>query len=247
MQLSVLALFATALPGSLLRAQEVAPRPAQTQRELKEQTLCPVSGAAVNRKFSSDYEGQRVYFCGEACAAKFAEFPDKHLYGMHIRGERPENIQSTCPVSGETLENRDSYVDVLNKRVYTCCPKCLEKVAAEPDKYLDVLEGRQAQKTCPVSGQAVDGKTTVVVQGQKLALCCEKCADQAKAAPDRVWAELARHKVVTLPAASQCPVMEEPVENRSFFVTYLGRRVYFCCQKCLAVFIKNPQKYLAEA
>lgn len=42
-----------------------------------------------------------------------------------------------CPVAGETIEN-GSLTYVYNGKTYTiCCEKCLEKIKANPEKYLD--------------------------------------------------------------------------------------------------------------
>lgn len=235
-------LLATAL--LVLAPQEAAAAP--KAKELAAQTVCPIGGKPIDRAHFADYEGQRVYFCGQDCSAKFLEFPDKHLYAMFAKGERPENVQSACPVSGEKLERADCYFEVWNKRIYTCCEKCLAKVKADPAPYLDVLEGRKAQATCPVSDMPVDGKSTVTVQGQTVALCCPKCAETVQKAPDQYFAQLAKSKQVAKPAAMHCAVMDEPVETKEFFVTYQGRRIYFCCLKCIPAFAKSPQKYLAN-
>jgi YHS domain-containing protein len=42
-----------------------------------------------------------------------------------------------------------------------------------------------------------------------------------------------------------CPVMGNPI-NPNIYVDYEGRRVYFCCQACVAKFKADPEKYLAN-
>jgi len=42
-----------------------------------------------------------------------------------------------------------------------------------------------------------------------------------------------------------CPVMGGPID-KSIFVEHEGRKVYFCCQMCVATFKKDPGKYLAK-
>jgi len=46
-------------------------------------------------------------------------------------------------------------------------------------------------------------------------------------------------------AQKSCPVMGNPI-NPDIYVDYEGRRVYFCCQACVAKFKANPEKYLAN-
>lgn len=43
------------------------------------QTVCPVSGKAINVKASVDHDGKKVYFCCEGCPAAFKKDPAKFL------------------------------------------------------------------------------------------------------------------------------------------------------------------------
>jgi len=49
----------------------------------------------------------------------------------------------------------------------------------------------------------------------------------------------------TAPAQTVCPVMGGAIDS-SIYVDHKGQRVYFCCQSCIAVFNKEPEKYLAK-
>jgi YHS domain-containing protein len=40
-----------------------------------------------------------------------------------------------------------------------------------------------------------------------------------------------------------CPVQGDPID-KSIFVDYKGKRVYFCCAGCPETFMKDPEKYL---
>ena len=42
-----------------------------------------------------------------------------------------------------------------------------------------------------------------------------------------------------------CPVMGMAID-RSAFVDYKGKRIYFCCQNCPGVFRKDPEKYMSK-
>jgi len=42
-----------------------------------------------------------------------------------------------------------------------------------------------------------------------------------------------------------CPVMGGKI-NPAVHTDYEGRRVYFCCPKCIDAFKKTPQQYLAK-
>src|SRR5438034_6106214 len=43
-----------------------------------------------------------------------------------------------------------------------------------------------------------------------------------------------------------CPVMTDQPTRADRFVDYKGRRVYFCCEKCMARFEREPGKFLAN-
>lgn len=47
--------------------------------------------------------------------------------------------QTTCPVKGEKI-NKEIFTDHEGKRVYFCCPECVEQFKKEPQKYIKKLE-----------------------------------------------------------------------------------------------------------
>ena len=42
-----------------------------------------------------------------------------------------------------------------------------------------------------------------------------------------------------------CPVMGGPID-KSIFIEYQGKKVYFCCKACPDVFKADPAKYIAK-
>jgi len=42
-----------------------------------------------------------------------------------------------------------------------------------------------------------------------------------------------------------CPVMGNPI-NKSYYVDYQGKRVYFCCPLCPPKFKADPEKYMKK-
>ena len=55
------------------------------------QTICPVMGGKIDKKFFADYKSKRVYFCCESCLATFKKNPDKYMRSMEKQGIRLEN------------------------------------------------------------------------------------------------------------------------------------------------------------
>jgi YHS domain-containing protein len=52
-----------------------------------------------------------------------------------------------------------------------------------------------------------------------------------------------KHSKSKLVAQKTCPVMGSPID-KSIYVDYKGKRVYFCCTMCPETFNKDPEKYL---
>ncbi len=47
------------------------------------------------------------------------------------------------------------------------------------------------------------------------------------------------------PEQTTCPVMGGPI-NKSIFIEYQGKKVYFCCNGCPDMFKANPEKYISK-
>ncbi len=231
-----------------LAAQAGPPKGPPQPADLVAQTTCPISGEELTGGEGEKevvYEGQKIRLCCAKCVKKFDEFPDAVVYGMYRQGVKPENTQTACVVSGEELGDDYESFWVMNKELRVCCKKCLAKVAKDPAVYFDKLQGRKKQTHCPVMGGEIDPEVYSVVQGQKVYHCCPGCEDKMKTDPAKFFAAEAAKGVVFEPATNMCVVMEEPNEDKLWWVTYEGRRIHFCCRKCVGRFVKDPAKYLA--
>ena len=51
--------------------------------------------------------------------------------------------------------------------------------------------------------------------------------------------------VVKLKPQTTCPIMAGKI-NKGIYTDYEGKRVYFCCKGCIAVFKKDPVKYVKK-
>ena len=61
-------------------------------------------------------------------------------------------------------------------------------------------------------------------------------------------AEEAKKTAETMAASVEqavCPVTGQKID-KNIFVEYKGKKVYFCCADCKAVFEKEPEKYIAK-
>jgi YHS domain-containing protein len=115
----------------------------------KPQTACPVSGKPIDKGSSPhiDFQGQRIYFCCDNCPPKFRNDPEGFFAKAAEAGVVFENIQTTCPVSGETLGEHEGMepvsIQYKGRTVKFCCNMCVKKFENEPAKYLAKLPGEQ--------------------------------------------------------------------------------------------------------
>ena len=130
---TVLTLLISTVLGTGLIAQ------AEKKAAPKPQTNCPVMGGKVDHSLPVEVKGQRIYVCCKGCVAQVKADPDKYIAKLKAEGVTPEKIQTKCPVMGGKI-NKAQYADVNGKRVYVCCPSCIGKVKADPDKYLKKLK-----------------------------------------------------------------------------------------------------------
>lgn len=131
----VLGLTTAAMAGETKEAAK-----SETPAELTNQTHCPVMGGKIDSTIYTDIQGQRVYHCCPMCSAKLKADPDKYFEESAAKGVLFENIQTTCPVSGEKLEDKSVYTDYNGRRVVFCCKKCRGTFNEDPAKYLKKLD-----------------------------------------------------------------------------------------------------------
>jgi len=126
------------------------------------------------------------------------------------------------------------------------------------------VRGDTVNSTCPISGQAVDGTTTVEHAGKKIGVCCAKCQVAVAAwsgeQKDAYLAKLSgagqaasqKAEAAAAPAYSEpyllttCPIAGEPVGDKPTAVTLEGRTIHVCCAKCKAAAEADPAGTLAK-
>lgn len=136
-------LFTVILFGlMLLSFTAFAEEKAEAKKELNNQTNCPVMGGKIDSTVFTDIQGQRVYHCCPMCSAKLKADPDKYFQKAAEQGILFENIQETCPVSGEKLEDKSVYSDFEGRRIYFCCKKCRGTFNEDPQKVLKSMDSK---------------------------------------------------------------------------------------------------------
>lgn len=101
------------------------------------------------------------------------------------------------------------------------------------------------QTNCPVMGGKIDSTAFTDIQGQRVYHCCPMCSAKLMKDPDKYFKEAAAEGVLFENIQTACPVSGEEL-NKSVYTDYEGRRVYFCCEKCVGTFLKDPAQYLRK-
>ena len=128
------------LSFSALASEEKAEKK-EAPKELKNQTHCPVMGGAIDSTVYTDIQGQRVYHCCPMCSKSLKNDPDKFFKKAAADGILFENIQTTCPVSGDKLADKSVYSDFEGRRINFCSKKCRGTFNEDPQKVLKKMDG----------------------------------------------------------------------------------------------------------
>ena len=109
--------------------------------------------------------------------------------------------------------------------------------------------GPRAQTTCPVTGKAIDPRTSPHVdwQGQRIYFASAAAADQFRRDPEVVFAKFAADNVRLENIETNCPVSGEALLGDGAggpVITYKGRTIRFCCPDCPPKFEVDPARYL---
>ena len=55
------------------------PEPEEVATTVIQQTTCPVMAGPIDKNFSAEYKGKKVYFCCAGCKEKFEEKPEQYI------------------------------------------------------------------------------------------------------------------------------------------------------------------------
>ena len=103
----------------------------------------------------------------------------------------------------------------------------------------------EKQTTCPVMGGKVNPKLYVDTNGRRIYVCCKGCIAAVKKAPAKYIKKLEDQGVSVARLQATCPVMGGKI-NRKLYADVDGKRIYVCCQGCIAAIKKHPDKYVSK-
>lgn len=95
------------------------------------------------------------------------------------------------------------------------------------------------QVSCPVTGNPVDGKTAISLDGQWVSFCSQDCLARYLADPASYQANLE----ASYTYQTRCPVHDQRINPEVYAELSAGQRVYFCLKNDRERFLKNPALY----
>ena len=98
--LLLIAIFTvTAIADDSATTDKSVKKPCCAEKTEKVQTTCPVMGGEINKDIYLDHEGNRIYFCCQACVEKFNQDPDTYLQKLKTANVTLQ--KSPCCENGE--------------------------------------------------------------------------------------------------------------------------------------------------
>lgn len=173
----------------------------------------------------------------------------------------------TCIVSGEKL-GADAKVVVLanqkdplqnGRQLKFCCPKCEEKFAADPAKYIHDLDERiiaSEGKSYPLDhcllmqDEALKDDAKTIVHGNRVyKFCCKKCIRKFSADPAR-WAAAYDAAVIARLKPGYpldtCPISGKKLGDGAVDIVIGSRLVRTCCPGCVGPVKADPAAAFAK-
>lgn len=92
-RLSIVTIFI--LTAGLFMTGIIMDKAVAAEKKVKAQTICPVMGDPINKKFFVDYKGYRIYFCCSSCPEEFKKNPEKYMKKLRESGVTLEKAPKT--------------------------------------------------------------------------------------------------------------------------------------------------------
>lgn len=196
------------------------------------QALCPIMGLPVNKELHADVRGQRIYVCCPGCVAPVRNNPEAALATLGDRNEYAESLQTMCPVMNAPI-NKEMFVEYKGRRIYVCCPPCIETIQADPARYAAIIAGDDPDAAdAPKDGGNAASPTEEATPPATDAAATSGNPDGSANTPAR--------------PQTRCPIMDAPVTpGTSAHVDVKGYRIYICCPPCRAKVEADPDASLA--
>ncbi|HWP43094.1 MAG TPA: YHS domain-containing protein [Blastocatellia bacterium] len=91
-------------------------------------------------------------------------------------------------------------------------------------------------KRCPVMNSPASEKFRTEYNGQYVYFCCQGCVKMFEKDPESYVAKLSKEDQEAIKPNEVCPVTDDKITDRTRWIEYEGRKIYFCCDGCSDMF-----------
>ena len=110
--------------------------------QIQAQKICPVTGedlGSMGTPVKVKAGEQFVFLCCKGCQ-------DKQLDATHWAAVQANlaKAQGLCPVMLKPVDSSKKFTIVNGRKIFVCCPPCIEKIDADPEGYIAKLDAQIA-------------------------------------------------------------------------------------------------------
>ena len=173
--------------------------------------------------------------------------PAESLYNV---AEEPKKPPLAVPASavlltGRKLDHAVVYVEVGGADQPTFVGREIVLGLRAGDEYI-VREGlKEGEKVVTHGNFKIDSAMQIQAKPSMMTMQEPEAAADSSAEPSAAMRAMAEKAADEGNEQTICPVMGNPID-KSVFVEYQGKKVYFCCPSCIDTFLKNPEQYLPK-
>lgn len=158
-------------------------------------TICPITGKAVDKKLFAEKKGERVYVADKKSLAQ----AKKDFDAAHAKAypkDKIVKIESKKCIIMPKRNNKDRFaVTFQGHQINLCCKKCVRRFHKDPQKWLTVAKHPElnylANEDCPLMSKDTEGLDYFVAyDGYLVNLCCRKCVLRFSKDPERFLKKL---------------------------------------------------------
>lgn len=139
-QFSLLAAVAAGLAIQAASAEKPDEKAKLDRLLVKAQKICPVMGIKLGEHgtpIKARIGKVDLFLCCKGCLRRKISREN----WTKVKGHLAE-AQKICPVMKKPLPEKPQHVMVKQRIVFVCCKPCIEKVQADPEKYLAVINAQ---------------------------------------------------------------------------------------------------------
>lgn len=149
---------------------------------------CPLTGKSVNKRWSVEAEGQRIYLCCRNCWKKAKGAPAKYVKKAYPKAKKIS--PKVCPILGKPIKGKGQKVTWQGHELTMCCKRCVGTFKKEPNKRLTLILNKDVKDVkntiCPVMPEEkVEPDMFFIYKKKLINTCCDSCLTDAQDDPEK--------------------------------------------------------------